>query len=56
MIARRPILAALAVAIGAALFAAGPVRAEAPFITVASTTSTEQSGSGSTGRRNASLN
>ena len=44
MIARRPVLAALAVAIGAALLAAGPVQAEAPFITVASTTSTEQSG------------
>ncbi len=44
MIARRPILAALAAAIGAAPFAAGPVRAGAPFITVASTTSTEQSG------------
>ena len=44
MIARRPVLAALATAIGAAPFAAGPVRAEVPFITVASTTSTEQSG------------
>ncbi len=41
MIARRLILTA---AICAALFAAGPARAAAPFITVASTTSTEQSG------------
>jgi len=41
VIARRPILTA---AICAALFAAGPARAAAPFITVASTTSTEQSG------------
>jgi len=41
VIARRLILTA---AICAALFAAGPARAAAPFITVASTTSTEQSG------------
>jgi len=45
MTARRSLLAAaLAVVLGAMPFAAGPVRAEAPFITVASTTSTEQSG------------
>ncbi len=45
MTARRFLLAAaLAVVLGAMPFAAGPVRAEAPFITVASTTSTEQSG------------
>jgi len=44
VIVRRFILAAMAAAFGAAPFAAGPVRAEAPFITVASTTSTEQSG------------
>ncbi len=45
MTARRSLLAAaLAAVLGAMPFAAGPVRAEAPFITVASTTSTEQSG------------
>jgi len=45
MTARRSLLtAALAVMLGAMPFAAGPVRAEAPFITIASTTSTEQSG------------
>jgi len=44
VIARRSILAALAVAICSIPFAADPVRAERPFITVASTTSTEQSG------------
>ncbi len=45
MTARRFLLAAaLAVVLGAMPFAAGPVQAEAPFITVASTTSTEQSG------------
>ncbi len=45
MTARRSLLAAvLAVVLGAMPFAAGPARAEAPFITVASTTSTEQSG------------
>ncbi len=44
MISRRSILATLAAAISAAPFAANPGRAEAPFITVASTTSTEQSG------------
>jgi len=45
MTARRSLLAAaLAVVLGAMPFAAGPVRAEAPFIIVASTTSTEQSG------------
>lgn len=44
MIARRPILAVLAAAICAVPLAAGPARAAAPFITVASTTSTEQSG------------
>jgi tungstate transport system substrate-binding protein len=41
MTARRTLLAAL---VGVVLLAAGPGRAEAPFITVASTTSTEQSG------------
>jgi len=44
VIARRLILAVLAAAICAAPLAAGPARAAAPFITVASTTSTEQSG------------
>jgi tungstate transport system substrate-binding protein len=43
VIARRSILAAVA-SICAAPFAAAPVRAEVPLITVASTTSTEQSG------------
>jgi len=45
MTARRSFLAAaLATLLAAGPFAAGPARAEAPFITVASTTSTEQSG------------
>jgi len=44
VIARRSVLAALAAAVGVSPFAAGPVQAEEPFITVASTTSTEQSG------------
>jgi len=45
MTARRRLLAsALAILLGTVPFAAGPARAEAPFITVASTTSTEQSG------------
>ena len=45
MTARRSLLSAvLAIVLGAVPFAAGPARAEAPFITVASTTSTEQSG------------
>ena len=45
MSARRSFLAAaLATLLAAGPFAAGPARAEAPFITVASTTSTEQSG------------
>jgi len=45
MTARRSFLAAaLAILLAAGPFAAGPARAEAPFITVASTTSTEQSG------------
>ncbi len=45
MTARRSFLAAaLAALLAAGPFAADPVRAEAPFITVASTTSTEQSG------------
>ncbi len=41
---RRSLLAALAILLGAVPLAAGPAWAEAPFITVASTTSTEQSG------------
>jgi len=41
---RRSLLAALAILLGAVPLAADPAWAEAPFITVASTTSTEQSG------------
>jgi len=44
MIARRPFLAALFGLPGTALLATGQAQAEAPFITVASTPSTEQSG------------
>ncbi len=43
-LARRPFLAALFGLLGTALLATGQAQAEAPFITVASTTSTEQSG------------
>jgi tungstate transport system substrate-binding protein len=44
MIARRPFLAALFGLVGTAFLATGQAQAEAPYITVASTTSTEQSG------------
>ena len=44
MTSRRRILSTLLGLLGAALLGAGPGRAETPFITVASTTSTEQSG------------
>jgi len=44
VVTRRSILAGLVVAICAAPLLARPARADAPFITVASTTSTEQSG------------
>ncbi len=44
MIARRPFLAALFGLVGTAFLATGQAQAKAPYITVASTTSTEQSG------------